>query len=279
MTPGIPILFDRQVYLARQQKASLVQGPLLAHVADDLGERLSVINHQFARVLVIAPGADIFVAVLEGSDKCGEIRHQAPACDEDLGLAPEAFDLVLHLLDLQCVNDVPGTLAQCARALKPDGLFLSCCFAAETLQELRQSWLAAESATVGGASLRVAPMIGVREMGALLQRAGLALPVSDVDHLTLRYGNGLALVREIKAFGFSNPLHERRKMLTSRRMLGLVLEDYQQNYADEDRRLRATLDVVWAMAWKPHASQPKPKKPGSATARLADVLKKLYDEG
>jgi SAM-dependent methyltransferase len=278
MSDAIPKLFDRQVYLARQQKASAAQTPLLDHVAEDLAERLSVITHQFADVLVIAPEAGPFAAVLRASGKCGTIATRAPALADDLGLPPLSFDLVISLLDLHCVNDVPGTLAQCARALRPDGLLISCCFAAETLQELRQSWLAAESATVAGASLRVAPMIGVREMGGLLQRAGLALPVADVDHLTLRYADALALMCEIKAFGFANPLLERRKCFTSQRILALAVQDYQQNYSDADGRVRVTLDLLWAMAWKPHESQPRPKKPGSATARLADILKTLDNE-
>ncbi len=256
-----------------------MQGPLLARVADDLAERLAVINHRFADVLLITPEAEPFEAVLRASGKCGTIATRAPPVADDLGLVPHSSDLVINLLDLHCVNDVPGMLAQCARVLRPDGLFIGCCFAAETLQELRQSWIAAESATVGGASLRIAPMIGVREMGGLLQRAGLALPVSDVDHIILRYADALALMREIKAFGFANPLHDRCTHFTSRRILALVAQDYQQNNSDADGRVRATLDLLWAMAWKPHDSQPRPLKPGSATARLADVLKALDDEG
>ena len=121
-------------------------------------------------------------------------------------------------------------------------------------------------------------MIGVREMGGLLQRAGLALPVTDSDHLTLRYADGWALLREIKTFGFSNPLIDRAKTLTTRRVLDALLSDYGQHFSDTDGRIRATLDLLWAMAWKPHESQPKPKKPGSATAKLADVLKQLDEK-
>lgn len=278
MVADIPQIFDREVYRARQAKASAAQAPLLAQVAEDLEARLAVINHRFEQVAVIAGAAEPFRSVLAASGKCGAIEIVPPQGDEALALEAGAYELVLHGLDLHCVNDVPGQLAQCARALRPDGLFMACCFAADTLQELRQSWLAAESSLDDGASLRVAPMIGVREMGSLLQRAGLALPVTDVDHLTLRYGDGLALMREIKAFGFANPLLGRRKSFTSRRMLLACAQDYQLHYADGDGRVRATLDILWAMAWKPHASQPQPKKPGSATARLADVLKTLDDE-
>ena len=275
MVSEIPTIFNRELYLARQRKASTAQAPLLAHVAEDLGERLSVINHEFSNVLLIAMVPTPFRKMLEASSKVQHVTPLAANAGDALHLNPSTYDAVFSLLDLHCINDVPGHMAQCAAALKPDGLFMSCCFAGETLSELRQSWLAAESATIGGASPRVAPMIGVREMGGLLQRAGLALPVTDSDHLTLRYPDPLALLREIRNFGFSNPLVDRVKTLTSRRALGALLSDYTQNYSDLDGRVRATFDLLWAMAWKPHESQPKAKKPGSATARLADVLKQL----
>ena len=278
MVSEIPTLFDRELYLARQRKASAVQVPLLAHVAADLAERLSVINHQFQNVLLITSAPEPFEAVLKATSKFQNITHAALSANDALNLPPLAYDAIFSVMDLHCINDVPGYLAQCATALKPDGLFMSCCFAGETLNELRQSWLAAESETTGGASPRIAPMIGVREMGGLLQRAGLALPVTDSDHLTLRYADAQALLREIKNFGFSNPLADRAKNITTRRTFGALLSDYSQNFSDADGRIRATLDLLWAMAWKPHESQPKPKKPGSATAKLADVLKQLDEK-
>ena len=278
MVSEVPTLFNRELYLARQRKSSAAQTPLLARVAQDLAERLSVINHQFPKALLIASTPEKFAAVLRASGKIQEIIFHEPQVADHLNLAAQTYDAIFSLMDLHCINDVPGYLAQCAACLKPDGLFMSCCFAGETLNELRQSWLAAESETTGGASPRIAPMIGVREMGGLLQRAGLALPVTDSDHLALRYADALALLHEIKAFGFSNPLIDRMKSLTSRRTLGALLSDYSQNFSDADTRIRATLDLLWAMAWKPHESQPKPKKPGSATAKLADVLKQLDEK-
>lgn len=275
MVSEIPTLFDRELYLARQRKASAAQAPLLAHVADDLADRLSVILHQFPKILLIAPSPLRFEEALQMSGKVQQITYLAPTANEALNVSPLAYEAIFSLLDLHCINDVPGHLAQCAAALKPDGLFMSCCFAGETLSELRQSWLAAESESTGGVSPRVAPMIGVREMGALLQRAGLALPVSDNDHLTLRYADTSALLSEIKKLGFSNPLIDRAKTLTSRRTLLALFNDYSQHHSDADGRVRATLDLLWAMAWKPHESQPQAKKPGSATTRLADVLKQL----
>ena len=246
-------------------------------MAQDLAERLSVINHQFPNALLIAAAPAPFALVLGKTEKFQTITQASPSAGEALDLPPKTYDAIFSLMDLHCVNDVPGYLAQCSAALKPDGLFMSSCFSSETLGELRQSWLAAESETTGGASPRIAPMIGVREMGGLLQRAGLALPVTDTDHLTLRYADALALLREIKSFGFANPLADRVKFFTSRRTLGALLNDYRQNYSDADARVRATLDLLWAMAWKPHESQPKPKKPGSASVKLADVLKQLDD--
>lgn len=232
-----------------------------------------MINHQFERVAVIASQPEAFVQVLRMSGKCGSIDVIPPPSHDDLGLPPLTYNALFTILDLHTVNDVPGYLAQCARALKPDGLFFACCFAGETLAELREAWLVSESETREGVSPRIAPMIGVREMGGLLQRAKLALPVTDNDHLTLRYADALALLREVKAFGFANPLSDRRKSFTSRALLTAALNSYQTANADPDGRVRASLDLLWAMAWKPHESQPQPKKPGSATARMVDFLK------
>ena len=244
---------------------------MLAHVAEDLGDRLGVINHQFGDVGIIAGEAGPIKAVLAASGKCTNIQTIAPPQSEDLGLAAQSFDAVFSILDLHCVNDVPGYLAQCASALRPDGLFMCCFFAGDTLIELRSAWLEAE-AELGGASPRVAPMVGLREMGGLLQRANLAMPVVDSDRLTLRYANVLALLREIKSIGYANPLSERSKNLSSPRLLEALMQHYA---VDADGRINATLEMFWALAWKPHDSQPKPKQPGSATVRFEDILKKL----
>jgi len=237
-------------------------------------DRLSVINHTFSHVGVIAGEPKLFVAALAATGKCNAIETIAPPPGDDLGLQTESFDALFSMLDLHCVNDVPGYLAQCAKALRPDGLFMCCFFGGDTLVELRASWLAAEAET-GRVSPRIAPMVGLREMGGLLQRAGLALPVADSDRLILRYANVLALLREIKSIGYANPLVERGKALTAPRLLHSLDQHYKP---DEDGRLRATLELFWAMAWKPHDSQPKPKKPGSATHSLADILKQIDHE-
>lgn len=229
-----------------------------------------MINHHFQDVGVIAGEPKPIVETLAGSGKCGDIKTIAPPQGGDLGLAPQSLDALFSILDLHCVNDVPGYLAQCAKALRPDGLFLCCFFAGDTLIELRNAWLEAEAA-LGGVSPRVAPMIGLREMGGLLQRAGLAMPVADSDRLTLRYANVLALLREIKSIGYANPLAERSKHFSSQRIIEALMQSY---HVEADGRINATLEMFWALAWKPHDSQPKPKAPGSATVRFEDVLKK-----
>jgi SAM-dependent methyltransferase len=271
---GPPQVFDRSLYLARQSRASGEAVALLeARVAEELGERLSVINRSFDSALLIAERADLARAVLLAGAKCARVETLRPVASDDLSLPAAKFRLVVSLLDLHAINDVPGYMAQVAAALMPDGLAIFAFFAGDTLRQLREAWLIAEQQVTGGASPRVAPMIDLRETGGLLQRAGLALPVADVDRLPLRYADAFSLMREIKTLGLSNCLIGRSHSVTSRRLLLASAEAYTKNFAEADGRIPATVDIAWAMAWKPHASQQKPLKPGSAKARLADALK------
>lgn len=275
MDETLPKIFDRELYLARQAKANgEVRAELFAHVAADLEERMSVINHQFAKVLLLAPAEEPFTSVLKMTGKCQHIHWMKPQADEALSLPSLHYDAVFHLLDLHSVNDIPGQLAQYAACLKPDGLFMACFFVGETLNELRQAWLSAESELRGGVSLRVAPMVGLRELGGLLQRAGLALPVADAETLNLRYSEPPKLLHEIKQAGFANPMVERARGLATPQLLAALLASYAQKFADPNGKLRATLELGWALAWKPHASQQKPLKPGSAAFKLEDALNK-----
>jgi SAM-dependent methyltransferase len=266
----VPQVFDRALYLARQARASGEALSLLdARVAEELGDRLSVVNRSFDKALLIAPRPGLARHVL----KCGTVDVRLPVASDDLVLPVATYQLVVSLLDLHAVNDVPGYMAQIASALVPDGLAMFAFFAGDTLRQLREAWLIAEQEITGGASPRVAPMIDLRETGGLLQRAGLALPVSDIDRLPLRYADAFALMREIKSLGLSNCLLGRSQRITSRRMLLRAAEIYARDFAEPDGRIPATVDIAWAMAWKPHPSQQKPLKPGSAKARLADALK------
>jgi SAM-dependent methyltransferase len=267
-------VFDRALAAERRRRK---RGPepnvLTRTIAEELAERLSFVSRTFERALVIAAEPEAIAArLLETGQVKQAVALESPAA-EDLGLAPEGFDAVFSVLDLQSANDVPGLLVQMRRALKPDGLLLACLFAGETLNELRQSWLAAETLMAGGVSPRVAPMIDMRELGALLQRAGFALPVADLDRTIVRYADAVALIHEIRELGLSNSLVDRSRKPVTRGLLGAAVNAYHSNFADADGRVRATLDVAWLTGWAPHASQQQPLKPGSAKMRLAEALK------
>ena len=192
---------------------------------------------------------------------------------ERLPLAAESADLVVSLLALHHVNDLPGALIQIRRALRPDGLFVAALAGGDTLTELRQSLTVAESEISGGVSPRVAPFADARALGGLMQRAGFALPVVDVDPVVARYPDLFALMRELSAFGAANALMCVAASRSGATVLTRAAEVYAERFADPDGRLRATFETVWLTGWAPHESQPKPLRPGSAAARLADALK------
>lgn len=244
-----------------------------SHIAGELADRLAVVNRQFGDTLLIASRHDSSRKILVEGGKCFNIRALNPSPDDSVNCPEDSTDCLISLLDLQSINDVPGHLAQAARALRPDGLAVFAFFAGDTLRELREAWLAAESEVMPGVTPRVAPMIDLREAGGLLQRAGLALPVADMDRMILRYDNALALMSEIKSAGFSNAMTGRSRHFTSRRLLRRVAEIYHEKHADPDGRIRVTIEIAWATAWKPHPSQQQPLKPGSAKMRLADALR------
>lgn len=276
MTPSTPpLLFDMKALRQRQQRAERIGAAtfLRDRVSEDLGERLSAVLREFPFAIDLGtPGgrlADQHIA------RVGELKHvdllDAPG--EALGLAPESLDLALSLLALHLVNDLPGVMAQVRRALKPDGLFLVALLGGDTLTELRQSFAAAEAEVEGGVSPRVAPFADLRDLGALLQRAGFALPVADVDRIVVRYDNAFALMQDLRRMGATNVLIERRRTFSRRSTLLRMAQIYDERFADADGRIRATFDVVWLSGWAPHESQQKPLKPGSAQMRLADAIK------
>ena len=267
-------VFDRALHVHRLNRAKASEPDVLTRtIAEELLDRLDLVTRDFTEAAVIAAGAEHIAERLRQSGKVKSVTALAPAADEILALEPQSLDAIFTVFDLQTANDVPGLLIQMRRALKPDGLLLGCLFAGDTLTELRQSWLAAEALMTGGVSPRVAPMISMRELGGLLQRAGLALPVADLDRTMVRYADAVALIHEIHALGFSNPLAGRARTPVTRGLLGAAVNAYHSNFSDEDGRIRATLDVAWITGWAPHESQQQPLKPGSAKARLADALK------
>jgi SAM-dependent methyltransferase len=271
-----PILFDRALLQARQRRA-LKQGPvtfLLDRVAEDMEERLAAVKRNFAEVADVWTPSDALRKPLRDRFKSFTHIDLPDPAQEVLPFQQEALDLVVSALAFQFVNDLPGVLAQIRRALKPDGLLLAAMLGGDTLTELRQCFAAAETELEGGVSPRVAPFADLRDVGSLLQRAGLALPVTDVDRVVVRYDSAFALMQDLRRMGASNILLERRRTPTRRATMLRMAQLYGQRFADADGRIRATFDVIWLSGWAPHESQPKPLRPGSATARLEAAVKK-----
>ena len=276
-------VFDRALLRRRRVRARAL-GPetfLLERVAADLAERLGAVLRQFDVAVDLGTPGDALRHELADSAAIGTtfgaslLAHDdvsVVADEEALPFRDASLDLVVSALALQFVNDLPGTLIQIRRALKPDGLFLAAMLGGDTLVELREAFAAAEAELEGGVSPHVAPFTDVREMGALLQRAGLALPVTDVDRLTVRYSSAVTLMAELRRMGATNVLTERRRTPLRRATLARLAEIYAQRFADPDGRLRATFEIIWLSGWAPHESQQQPLRPGSAKSRLADAL-------
>jgi SAM-dependent methyltransferase len=278
-----PVVFDRTLLRARQRRARAL-GPetfLIERVANDLGDRLGAVLRDFPVAADIGTPTDAVRDMLSGDTRIGTLITARALPDGDLSVAADeealpfrdgSLDLAVSALALQFVNDLPGALIQIRRALKPDGLFLAAILGGDTLTELRQSFAEAESEVEGGVSPHVAPFADVRDLGALLQRAGFALPVTDVERLTVRYSSPFVLMGELRRMGATNVLTERRRKPLRRATLNRMAEIYAQRFADWDGKVRATFDLIWLSGWAPHESQQKPLRPGSAQTRLADAL-------
>ena len=271
----LPRLFDRALLRDRQSRAARqgAEAFLLDRVAEDMAERQQVVLREFNDGIDLGTPGDQVRAALTRNVR--QLRAAAlPVSDtEPLALASASLNLVVSALALQFVNDLPGVLAQIRRALKPDGLFLAAMIGGETLTELRQSFAAAEAEVEGGVSPRVAPFADLRDLGGLLQRAGFALPVTDVDRTVVRYDNAFALMQDLRRMGATNVLNERRRTPSRRATFVRMAQVYAERFADPDGRIRATFDIVWMSGWAPHDSQQKPLKPGSAKMSLADAVK------
>jgi SAM-dependent methyltransferase len=275
-TTAAPVLFDRALLLARQVRARKLGAAtfLLDRVADDFEERLRAVLRDFSSVAEVwTPGELLRASMRDRFKNVARVRLE-DGLREALPLQPESLDLVISALAFQFVNDLPGVLAQIRRALKPDGLLLAAMIGGDTLTELRQSFAAAEAEREDGVSPRVAPLADLRDVGGLLQRAGFALPVIDLDRVVVRYDNPFVLMADLRRMGATNILFERRRTPTRRTTLLRMAQIYAERFADPDGRVRATFDVIWLSGWSPHESQPKPLKPGSATASLEAAVKR-----
>jgi len=289
-----PEIFDRALVNLRLDRALAQASPgdgrdfLLVRAAEELADRLALVKRRFSVAADIgSPGPQAAAALAA----CGQVDHVlrlaptllsaglggvavAVADIERLPLKEERLDLAVSLLAMQTVNDLPGALVQIRRALKGDGLLMAALVGGESLTELRQSLMIAESEVMGGAAPRVAPFVEVRTLGALAQRAGLALPVIDLERTTVRYAGLLALMADLRAFGAANALKERSRKPLRREVLARAAQVYAKRFSDPDGRVRATFDILWLSGWAPHESQPKPLRRGSAKTRLADAVKR-----
>jgi SAM-dependent methyltransferase len=289
-----PLIFDRALHRQRIKRGAGAPDAadfLLARAAEDAVERLSTILRDFPLAVDLNAKASAFAAALAADPialaRVGLLIEAAPceatmasqtralrlvADDERLPFRAESVNLIVSLLSLHWTNDLVGALIQIRRALKPDGLFLGALLGGATLSELRQSLLAAEVEVTGGAGPRVSPFADGLDGAGLLQRAGFALPVADVDRVTVLYPNPFKLMADLRAMGETNVLIDRPRRPLSRAVLARMGEIYAERFGRPDGRIPATFEIVSLTGWAPHASQPQPLKPGSAKMRLADAL-------
>ena len=262
-----PPLTDRTALARNRARAAILPDRALflqQGVVDEVQERLTEVNRRFTDVAVVTGEPSLWQAALPGARMVAD----TPVLD----LAPASQDLVIHALCLHWADDPVGQIVQCARALRPDGLFLAALFGGRTLHELRACLAEAEVAATGGLSPRVLPMGEIRDLGGLVQRAGLALPVADSGVRTVLYRDAWHLMADLRSMGEGNALHARQRRFTRAAVMTGAAARYAQAYAQADGKVRATFEIIFLTGWAPHADQQKPLRPGSAVQRLADAL-------
>ena len=259
-----PQLVDRTALLRNRARAKADALFLHDTVADEIHERLIEVNRTFKSIAVVTGFPDFWRARYPDATIVAD--------DDTLALEPGAHDLILHTMALHWANDPVGQLVQCRHALQPDGLLLATCLGGQTLHELRASLAEAEAKITGGLSPRIAPMGEIRDLGALLQRAGFALPVADGMALTASYANAFHLMHDLRKMGENNALTGRPRHATRRSILTEASSIYAANFSNDAGRVDATFEIITLTGWAPADTQPQPLRPGSAKTRLADAL-------
>lgn len=289
MSSAPPLIFDRALHRRRLDRAAPDYADFLKRrAAEDAVFRIEGIMRRFPLAVDLGARTGAFAQALAASDArekidllietdlsgamLGRRGPRVVADEERLPFRTGSLDLIVSTLSLHWANDLVGALIQARLALKPDGLFIGAFLGGATLTELRQSLLSAEAELSGGAAMRVSPFADAADGGALLQRAGFALPVTDVDRVTVRYADPVALLRDLRAMGETNVLADRSRAPLTRGVLGRALELYVERFGEADGRVRATFEIITVTGWSPHESQQKPLAPGSAKMRLADAL-------
>lgn len=265
MTVSPPDIACRRA-LARNRARVRPEDDLFLHrlAREELHHRLSEVNRTFTTPAIVTGLPQVWGDFLPDAVVVGD--------DPVLDLTDGAHDLIIHAMALHWAADPVGQLVQCRRALRPDGLLLAVCFGGQTLAELRSVLAVAETEVSGGLSPRVLPMAEIRDWGALLQRAGLALPVADSLCQKVAYRSLSRLFADLRAMGEQNALATRRRSFAPRALFDCAERLYLQHHSDDAGYLRASFDLIFLTGWAPDASQPQPLRPGSATTRLADVL-------
>nr|WP_037293276.1 methyltransferase domain-containing protein [Roseobacter sp. CCS2] len=260
----MPQITDRTALARNRARAEPDALFLQEHAADELQERLNEVNRTFTSVAIVTGFPDFWAARYPEATVISD--------EETLDLKPQSHDLILHTMCLHWANDPVGQLVQARHALIPDGLLLCTFLGGQTLHELRASLAEAEAVVAGGLSPRIAPMGEIRDLGALLQRAGFALPVADATPLTASYANAFHLMHDLRKMGENNALTQRIKHATRRNVLTEAACIYAANFRNTENRVDATFEFITLTGWAPADSQPQPLRPGSATTRLSDAL-------
>jgi SAM-dependent methyltransferase len=264
LTP--PLIFDRLAVTRNRARAARAPATFLRQaVAAEVQERLNEVNRTFTEPAIVTGWPEVWGRDMQ--------KARIVADDEVLALTPAAHDLVIHDLSLHWANDPVGQLVQCRHALKPDGLLIATLFGGQTLAELRVALSEAEVRVSGGLSPRVAPMGEIRDLGGLLQRAGLTMPVADLVTFDVRYADAFDLMRDLRGMGEGNAMEGRLRRPTAATVMALAAEIYADRFGGADGRIPATFEVIVLTGWAPAPSQPRPLRPGSATHRLADALR------
>lgn len=288
-----PRLFDRKLLTARRDRAArgFAQARFLRDRAiDDTLTTLSAINRRFEIALDMAAADGSFGRALAASGAASKVglliegelswrmldQASGPARvvmdEEQLPFGDGTLNLIVSTLGLHTVNDLPGVLVQALRALTPDGLFIASLFGGGTLSELRSALMNAEIEVRGGYGPRIAPFAEGPDLIDLMKRVGFAMPVVDRDQVSVSYDHPLRLMSDLRAMAEGNVLHDRPRKGLSRALLQRAAELYFEHHADDEGRIQATFEIITLSGWKPHESQQKPLRPGSAKMRLADAL-------
>lgn len=273
MTQNVPELTDRPILLRNRARAARIgdHGMFLHQIAvDEIKERLLLVNKSFKNPVIVTGFPHYWSKAFPDFDVIQDTDR--------LDLSQNSYDLIIHAMSLHWANDPVGQIVQCRQALVEDGLFLGCLFGGQTLHELRTALAEAETAITGGMSPHVVPMAEIRDLGGLLQRAGLSLPVADAMTQLVTYKSLANLAADLRAMGESNALKMRAPQPLSRATTNLADEIYRRSFGHGDDGIITTFEMIFLSGWAPHPDQQKPLRPGSATHSLADALEKLKSE-